>query len=158
MRDFFITGLIIFTILSCEDKSEVTDSGYSNFEVNILNEVNTYRNDQSLATVEMNDIMWEQARIHSQMMANGQKDPGTDNINERYQVIRNQIDSIANLQTVVAFRINESTDLLNYWLSFPSFSKIVKGDFNYTGIGVAENNDGVKYTTQIFAKIILEEE
>lgn len=159
MKRICIFGLIVVLALACEDDpDDNNNNGYSNYEISILEAINEDRGEQSLEALQMNEIIWQEARAHSQLMADGDIGVGTENINARYQNIRNSIDNVTNLETNVAFRIFSAEDALNFWLSFPSDNQIIHGDFNYTGVGVVENEDGTPFITQIFANIQEEEE
>jgi uncharacterized protein YkwD len=43
-------------------------------------------------------------------------------------------------------------EVVEGWLNSPGHKRNIEGDFTLTGIGVAKNNKGIIYYTQIFTK------
>lgn len=53
----------------------------------------------------------------------------------------------------IAFNFNKPQDAFNGWLLSGEHKKNIEGDYTHFGIAIAENEDGQKYYTNIFAKI-----
>ncbi len=50
----------------------------------------------------------------------------------------------------VAYGQMSAEEVVDGWLHSPGHRQNIEGDYNLTGIGVAQNKDGVIYFTQIF--------
>jgi uncharacterized protein YkwD len=120
-------------------------------EREIFKIVNDYRR-----SIGANELVWrdeiaEQARIHSQDMANGTVPFGHDGYEARFAIIGQSIPWKAGAEIVAL--APTPTSALNGWLSSLEHKPYIEGDFYYTGVGVVWNKSGSSfYATQIFIK------
>jgi uncharacterized protein YkwD len=120
-------------------------------EKSVFEQVNRYRSALGLSKLNLNAEISKQARIHSQNMARG-KVPFSHNGFKRRV---NAVSSIRYRSAAenVAFNqgYNEpANEAIVGWLTSPGHLQNIKGNYNLTGIGVATNQQGEIYFTQIF--------
>lgn len=122
----------------------------TSLEISIFNQINQYRLQQGLPQLTLNEQISKQARIHSQNMAAGRVYFSHHGFVERVKAVHIKFNSAAEN---VAFNIgysNPANEAVSGWLKSPGHLKNIKGQYNLTGIGVATNNRGEVYLTQIF--------
>ncbi len=118
----------------------------------ILVLVNKYRVSQHLKPLKDNAIIAKEAEIHSKNMANGSVAFSHDGFDNRVDRIRNKVKDAYEFAENVAYGPKTAQKVVDNWLASPGHKKNIEGDFNLSGIGVAQNNSGRIYFTQIFAK------
>ena len=119
--------------------------------------INQYRKSSSLPPLVWDDSIAKVARAHSKDMATGEVDFGHAGFSDR----------VSHLKTVMTgFRgagenVLMTTDLeevaqkaVAVWLHSPHHLENIRGDFNYSGLGVWQDKDGTIYFTQIFMKFV----
>jgi uncharacterized protein YkwD len=121
-------------------------------EQSVFNQINNYRTSQGLPTLTRNATIDNQARIHSQDMANGKVPFGHMGFSERVQAIgisyRAAGENVASNQGYS----DPATIAVQGWLKSPGHLANIKGNYDQTGIGVAANSSGGIYFTQIFLR------
>ena len=120
--------------------------------------VNQYRKKNDLPPFVWDEAIAKTARAHSKDMATGEVDFGHEGFSDR----------IKHLKTVMTGRKVKSagenvlytSDLddvakraVTIWLHSPHHLENIRGDYNYSGLGVWQDKDGTIYFTQIFVKI-----
>jgi uncharacterized protein YkwD len=75
---------------------------------------------------------------------------GHAGFDKRINTITKQIGNIRAAAENVAFGKLTAKQVVDGWLHSPNHKKNIEGDYNFTGIGVAKDNDGLVYYTQIF--------
>lgn len=122
-------------------------------ERSVFQNINQYRQQQGLSSMRLNSAITQQARQHSQSMAN-HRALSHDGFSSRVLTIRNSIPLRASAENV-AFNqgfSNPTAQIVNGWLKSPGHFQNIMGDYNLTGVGVAQNNQGEFYFTQVFIK------
>ena len=116
----------------------------------VFEEINKYRTSQGLSELILNTTITQQARIHSQNMANGRVQCGHHGFEKRVQAIPLKYIGAAEN---VAFNVGYSDPVKQAvigWLNSPGHLKNIQGKFKLTGVGVSTNAKGEVYMTQIF--------
>lgn len=117
-------------------------------ELSVYHQINQYRQSQNLPPLTIDPIFSARARMHSQEMAKtGQLSHIIDSAAQK----RNYPTAAEN---VASSRDYPNPDLLAVqdWISSPAHHQNTIGNYNLTGIGVAQNSQGEYYFTQIFAQ------
>ena len=159
-RFAILTGVIILLFSSCEkDKGE--NESYPpvlEMELDILELVNFYRDSISnvidtinLEMLLMDDFIREEARAHSIDMASGELPLGHDGFSDRVNRIHEEL-GLGSAGENVASGFTTAESVVKAWIESPSHRYNIEGDYNETGIGVVQNDDGVYYYTHIFYK------
>jgi len=152
-----MVGLLAFTAINCSSDDPAPNTPapdtLSAMEQAVHEQVNQYRISQGLAALSWNETVADFCRTHSLDMASGAVPFGHEGFSER-------IDGIA--QTVAYSSAAENVAYNNYadpasaavdgWLDSPGHLANIEGDFDLTGVGVAESDGGVYYFTQIFIR------
>jgi uncharacterized protein YkwD len=124
----------------------------ANLEQATYDQVNAYRSSQGLPPLRLDERISQQARIHSQQMAEGKVPFSHDGFEQRVEVISTVIPYRSAAENV-AYNQGYSdpvTVAVEGWINSPGHQKNMVGDFNLTGIGMAQNASGEYYFTQIF--------
>ncbi|WP_414528145.1 CAP domain-containing protein [Nodularia chucula] len=127
------------------------------FETNILEksifeDINRYRVAHNLPELTLNANITQQARIHSQNMANGNVPFSHDGFEQRVTAIHLHYNNASENLAVNKGYSNPASEAINGWLESPEHLQNIQGNFDLTGIGVATNPQGEVYLTQIFIR------
>ncbi|MCC5641980.1 CAP domain-containing protein [Nostoc sp. CHAB 5824] len=116
----------------------------------IFNQINNYRVSQGLAKLTSNSAIDNQARIHSQDMANGTAPFGHTGFSQRVKAVGIPY-SLAGENVAYNQGYSDPAKIaVQGWLKSPGHLANIRGNFNKTGIGVVSNSNGEIYFTQIF--------
>ncbi|ARV58241.1 alkaline phosphatase [Nostocales cyanobacterium HT-58-2] len=124
----------------------------SDLERSVFNQINRYRASKGLPKLSLNTKISRLARIHSQNMANRKVPFSHQGFRRRVGAIPIRYRSAAEN---VAFNLGYSDpaqEAVSGWIHSPDHLVNIKGNYNMTGIGVATNNQGEVYLTQIFLR------
>ncbi|MCC5659596.1 CAP domain-containing protein [Nostoc sp. XA010] len=142
-----------------ESSNVLNNTGYIAASINtaaleqsIFNKINDYRASQGLAKLTLNSAIDNQARIHSQNMANGKVPFGHTGFSERVKAIGIPYSSAGENVAYNQGYSDPATIAVQGWLKSPGHLANIRGNFNKTGIGVASNSRGEIYFTQIFLR------
>jgi len=122
-------------------------------ENSVFQQINQYRKTKGLSQLSSNATITQQARRHSQDMANSRV-LSHDGFNTRVSTIGKSI-SYSSAAENVAYNMGYTTpdmQAVQGWLKSPGHRQNIEGDYNLTGIGVVKNAQGEYYFTQIFIK------
>lgn len=123
----------------------------ASLERSVFQQINQYRQQQGLAALRTNRTITQQARQHSQTMANSGV-LSHDGFDGRVATIGRTIryrSAAENVAYNVGFN-NPTAQAVTGWLNSPGHLENIVGNFNLTGIGAARNSRGEYYFTQIF--------
>jgi uncharacterized protein YkwD len=114
--------------------------------------VNAFRRSQGLEPLTLEPILSEQARQHSEMMAQS-GNLSHEGFDQRVDAIRQKL-SVRSVAENVASNSgfdNPAQQAVEGWRDSPNHRQNMLGNYSRTGIGVAQTNDGEYYFTQIFS-------
>jgi hypothetical protein len=123
-------------------------------ERSIHEQVNEYRRSQNLPPLTLDSHIIEVARQHSKAMANGQATFSHDGFDQRVKTISQKID-YGSAGENLAYNFGYSDpgkQAVIGWIKSPGHRKNMEGNFDLTGIGVAQNAKGEYYFTQLFIR------
>ncbi|MEB3882700.1 CAP domain-containing protein [Lyngbya sp. CCY1209] len=126
----------------------------SALEQTVHAQVNEYRQSQGLPPLKLDSRISQEARRHSQNMASGQVPFSHEGSKQRYQAIGQQI-SYRQIAENVAYNsgyANPGKQAVEGWIDSPGHEENMTGDYDLTGIGIARNDKGEYYFTQIFVR------
>jgi uncharacterized protein YkwD len=159
--------VIAFSLLSCAKKTGSPSSGtttvrtaaYRNkvvstatMNADIINGVNEYRKSRGLPPMHLLAIAASEAARHSSNMASKKVAFGHAGFNQRAIAIANELHGTASTGENIAFGKMTAKQVIDAWLKSATHKANIEGPFNYTGVGVAKDSQGVVYYTQIFVK------
>lgn len=128
-----------------------SDETPAQIEQEIFKLVNDHRLGIGAAALTWNDMIAEQARLHSQSIADGTVPFGHDGAEDRWAVIGKTIPWRAAAE-VVALAPTAAV-AVNAWIASADHKPYIEGDYILTGIGVVKDKSGRSfYATQIFIK------
>lgn len=119
-------------------------------EKSVFDDINRYRVTHNLPKLTLNANITQQARIHSQNMANGKVPFSHNGFEQRVTAIPLRYNNASENVAVNRGYSNPASQAVTGWLESPGHLKNIQGNFNLTGIGVAANKKGEVYLTQIF--------
>lgn len=115
-------------------------------------QINEYRASLNLAPLELNAQISEQARIHSENMAQKTRKLSHDGFSKRIEALKGDI-SYRSAAENVAYNMGYHDPVSNAvtgWIKSNGHQQNMAGNYNLTGIGVAKTQQGEYYFTQIF--------
>jgi uncharacterized protein YkwD len=117
--------------------------------------VNDYRKTRNLAPLAWSEAIARLAREHSKDMATGDVDFGHGGFGDRAQALKAQMTGFRGMGENVLYTSNlvdVAKNAVTMWLHSPHHLANIRGDYNYSGLGVWQDKDGTIYFTQIFVK------
>lgn len=129
-------------------------SEFSNMEKKVHQMVNQYRQGQNLPPLTLDERISAQARKHSSAMASGEVPFSHDRFDGRIKAIAQTLSYNAAAENV-AYNVGYSEPVkqaVTGWIDSPGHQKNMVGNYDLTGIGIAQNAKGEYYYTQIFIK------
>lgn len=129
-------------------------TGIAAMELETHNQINDYRATKGLPPLQFESNFADIARVHSNNMADGSVPFGHDGSTDRYAQMQTYYTLIA-LAENVAFNQGHSdpvTIAVQGWIDSPGHEANMTGDYDLTGIGIAENSSGEVYFTHLFGK------
>jgi uncharacterized protein YkwD len=123
-------------------------------EQSIHTQINQYRRSKGLPTLTLNSRITQQARAHSQAMANGKVPFSHQGFDQRVKVISRAISYSSAAENVAQNQgfSNPDRQAVQGWIKSPGHRKNIEGSYNLTGIGIARSSNGTYYLTQIFIR------
>ncbi len=134
-------------------------SGYDyrrGVELEAFSLVNQYRKTGNLPPLAWDGAIAKEARAHSKDMAAGDVDFGHDGFGDRISRLKTVLAGVRGAGENVLMTDNPDQVARNavaLWLRSPHHLRNIRGDYNYSGLGVWQDRKGVIYFTQIFVKI-----
>lgn len=122
----------------------------ANMNSRILQLVNEHRQSIGKGALKMIDVASAQAAQHSRDMMNKNTPFGHEGFEDRVDVIKKNTGFISAAAENVAYGQLTAEQVVDGWLHSSGHRKNIEGDYNLTGIGVAQNGQGIIYFTQIF--------
>jgi uncharacterized protein YkwD len=120
-------------------------------EQEIFKLVNDHRRSIGASELVWNDMIADQARLHSQSMAAGTVPFGHDGSDYRFAMIGETIPWSKAAEVVAMAATAAAAE--NAWIASAEHKPYIEGDYNFTGVGVAKDKSGSSlYATQIFIK------
>ena len=149
---WLIILLLTILILSCEKKDEGTVVIREDLEQEIIDLINYYRDTTGKSELIVDTVLRREARNHSVNIATGKVPFGHEGYQERANTIFTEVGGTVFGDNVAEGNYPDASYFIDSWLNSPSHKENIDGDYNYTGVGIAETERGVKFATQIFLK------
>ncbi|MGK7938795.1 MAG: CAP domain-containing protein [Crocosphaera sp.] len=117
-------------------------------------QINQYRISKNLPPLKLNPQITQQARIHSERMAAGIIPVSNEKLEQRLKIISFSTPHQKGVEILATHQDNSNPvkATLQQWLNNSQNRQNIEGKYDETGIGVAQNNQGKYYFTQIFIK------
>jgi uncharacterized protein YkwD len=127
-----------------------TAPSLTNMESDILRFVNQYRNSRRLPSLNIDQTAAVEALQHSRNMAVSKIPFGHSGFSSRVQNVERSIGRIKAAAENVAYGKMTAREVVDGWIRSKTHRANLEGPFNLIGIGVARNNSGTIYYTQLF--------
>jgi uncharacterized protein YkwD len=117
--------------------------------------INQYRDQDGLPPLKWNEEIASIARSHSRDMATGDVDFGHGGFDDRVGQLKSLIAGFegAGENVLYTTELDEvAARAVQMWLHSPHHLRNIRGDYNFSGIGVWRSKDGALYFTQLFLK------
>jgi uncharacterized protein YkwD len=138
-------------------KLGTSDTAYrSGVEEETFSLINQYRKASRLSPLAWDGAIAKAARIHSKDMATGEVDFGHGGFGDRISGLKVVMPGLwgAGENVFMSDNLDQiARNAVTMWLHSPHHLKNIRGDYNYSGLGVWQDKDGAIYFTQIFVKI-----
>jgi uncharacterized protein YkwD len=132
------------------------DDYRSRVELETFSLVNQYRKASNLPPLAWDGAISKVARAHSQDMATGEVDFGHDGFGDRVSRLKTVMTGLwgAGENVLMSSNLDQvARNAVVLWLHSPHHLQNIRGDYNYSGLGVCQDKNGAIYFTQIFVKI-----
>jgi uncharacterized protein YkwD len=157
-RVLLVPAVLLLLLVSCsEDDGPITPpvvTGISEIEARVHTLINQYRVDNGYAPLTRSDVIDAQARAHSTNMANGTVELSHDGFQARVDEIRKSINvggAGENVEMNSGYT-DPARIASDAWIRSDPHRANIEGNYDLTGIGVAQNSAGMYYVTQIYIK------
>jgi len=143
--------------LTTDSASRMSGADYrSGLEQETFSLVNRYRKTHELSLLAWDDSIAKVARAHSKDMATGEVDFGHEGFSDRIDYLKTVMTGLWGagenvLMTSEPDQVAQRAVAL--WVRSPHHLENIRGDYNYSGLGVWQDKNGAIYFTQIFVKI-----
>lgn len=124
----------------------------AHFQNEILNLINQYRSSKNLNPLMLHPIISKEAHLHSADMAKHELPFGHDRFTERVKRIYAYFPNARGAAENVAYNYKNPADVVRNWLKSPGHLANIRGHYQWTGIGIALDENGKIYYTQIFLR------
>jgi uncharacterized protein YkwD len=129
---------------------EAVEVNTSTIENEVLEAVNSHREQMGLSKLEFSNEAYKYAESHnSHMIAEGKI--SHDNFNARANDLANETGATV-VKENVAKNYPKAEQAMNGWLNSQSHKNTIEGDFTHTTISVKADEKGKLYYTQLFFK------
>ena len=118
----------------------------------ILSLVNEFRKESELPPLLMDTRISEAAYRHSRNMAEGKVSFGHAGFDKRVGDLLKELAPAYGGAENVAFSPMGAGSVVKGWINSSGHRTNMEGDYNYTGIGIAEGKNGYRYITMIYIK------
>ncbi|HEY0298594.1 MAG TPA: CAP domain-containing protein [Arachidicoccus sp.] len=145
---FALMSVLMFFVLS---PTTAQKHNRDSFEEQILYCTNKFRAKHDLAPVKMDSYINSEAAKHSRDMASGRAGFGHGGFQQRTDNLRNKLGAVAAGENV-AYGLLSAKEVVDIWINSAPHRKNLLGNFTMAGIGVAKNEQGILFFTQIFAR------
>lgn len=142
-----ILPLLLISFQIYANSTELFDKSY---QKQILDEINRYRINHHLAELTLDETISKEATQHSTDMALNKVSFGHAGFDNRMINIFKQWQQHYGIAENVAMSPFDAKSVVTMWLDSSGHRKNIEGNFNYTGIGLAHDQQGYIYITQIF--------
>ena len=147
-------GLMLFLAAVCAAPLHAYDS-QSEVEKQTFKLINAYRDRNGFPPLRWNDEIAAIARAHSRDMAAGDVDFGHGGFDDRVGQLKSLIAGFegAGENVLYTTQLDDVAErAVQMWLHSPHHLKNIRGDYNFSAIGVWRGKDGALYFTQLFLK------
>lgn len=131
---------------------EVEEINLGGIEKNILYYINEHRKSIGLHSLSILNEASVKAAEHSADMAAGRTGFGHDGFEQRVKYIASKTGAYAAAAENIAYGKLTARQVVEGWLNSPGHKKNIEGNYTFTGIGIAKDNKGVIFFTQIFIR------
>ncbi|MDP3562747.1 MAG: CAP domain-containing protein [Legionellaceae bacterium] len=145
---------IVFSLLFCMGTltSSYAATNDQKLADEILVYINQYRVQHGLSKLVMNPVLSREANQHSRDMAMHAVPFGHDGFSQRIEHLHTQIPASLSGAENVAYNYKTARIVVDGWIHSPGHRQNLMGHYDLTGIGVARDNQGKPYYTQLFLR------
>lgn len=147
----FILGLAMIGCQGAKSKGEAeTPNILNDVEQKAFEEVNNYRLSKGLKPLSLDSRIVEQARKHSQNMADKKVPFSHEGFEERVAATNIPRKYAAENVAYNQGYSDPAARAVEGWINSEGHRRNIEGDFDLTGMGVVKSSNGTYYFTQIF--------
>jgi uncharacterized protein YkwD len=149
--------LVFIALVGCSIADKIIEGGAISTELvevehRVHHLINQYRISKNLPPLATNEVITQQARIHSRAMAKKKVTFSHDGFRKRVKRISRSLPySMAGENVAYTKGYSDSAQkAVLSWLKNSTHRKNIRGKYKLTGIGVAKDPEGAFYFTQVF--------
>lgn len=160
MRFLFLLAFFLAGFSDCKAGAPASGPSGAKYRDTVEQEtfslINQYRKTNRLPVLAWADEIAKEARNHSKEMATGDVDFGHDGFQGRVSRLKVALPGVwgAGENVFMTDSLDQvAQNAVTQWLHSPHHLENIRGDYNYSGLGVWQDKEGTIYFTQIFVKI-----
>lgn len=141
-----------FTQILARTVPTISENDLRRIEMDTHKQVNAYRRSRGLPDLILDERIGKVAREHSEDMASGAAEFSHDGFDRRGDLVAISI-PYRSFAENLAWNVGHENPVkvsVDGWIASPGHHKNMIGEFNRTGMGVARNDRGEYYFTQLF--------
>lgn len=150
-----LASLLTLVLISALGFSALSQQISAESEAEIVAEiatlVNNHRQSIGLGTLTVEPIISKISKEHSKNMAKNKVAFSHDGFEDRAKLIMKDFGGNSFAENIAYGQLS-AKEVTNGWLNSKGHKANIEGNYNYIGIGIYPNKDGVIYFTQIFVK------
>lgn len=152
MRNLLFLPAMVMLLCFCKQPQDPEPTEAQGISAAIIQLANEHRAEIGLDPLAENESCAEVALSHSEDMATGITPFGHDGFDERRERLGTTL-TIKRIGENVAFGQSSAEQVMTSWINSEGHRANIEGDFTHIGVGVAEDDTGRLYFTQIFVKL-----
>jgi uncharacterized protein YkwD len=133
------TNLAALAVLPTDDE----------LSLELLNEINAHRQSSDIPQLLLDENIQAVAVAHSRAMASGAIALGYDGLKEKLTALAQSLRARSVAVNIAQSKPN-ADKIIETWLASAAHCKNIEGNYNRTGVGVAHNERGEYFITQLF--------
>ncbi len=151
IKRFVLISLFIGLFQQAAAATDIANTDAS-MQKEILYHINKYRITHGMSMLKMNQLITQEATQHSRDMAQHKLPFGHLKYEQRMgRLFKNIKDSNGGAENV-AYNYKTAEIVVSEWIKSPGHRQNIRGNYNLTGIGIARDERGRIYYTQMFVR------
>lgn len=151
-KKIILSGFILFSMVIANVTCALPAHYSCPSESTIEELINSYRNQYQLEALKNNSFLSQVAKQHSQNMANRVTSFGHTGFTARMKLIFREMSGSKSVAENVAYGKLSADNFVTLWLNSQGHRKNILGNYQLTGIGMAQDANGYCYVTQVFVR------
>lgn len=144
--------LLTIMLVNCENEEEGFHQ-IKGIETLVHNKINEYRASQGINKLVSQYIMFKEASIHSQQIANNLIPADGTNIDERFSNVKSKIGGTNEGYIILSCKYYSADSIANKMISSQENINVIEQNYTQSGVGIVQADNNLVYITHMFLNI-----